>query len=1628
VNGKVSPSHSDSSKEASLPGLSKFPSLPNRTEMQNAMQPKSQATVTPLRFGKNGSVRPVGPLVDSDTRNVRLEDASSLRSTLPCTRSPSSSCASLLSAHTFSHPTASAPSLRIENPHEYIASLLSPLPFQLLGMYQSMMSKDIQQALHLKQLIDNWRNQKNPGWLISSVSNVLSVPISISHAAEERICVPKIHKIVLNDLPSPFDQGTYSLSAHSSAEKDCGINLADLLFLRRTESVPIIRQHIDFADTLLLPLRFRPSECSIHFQLTHSSEGVVADCSINPSSLSDVPSNSFFPLTLSLLPTSSRFTFTDSTFRVSLFFLNWSPSIHVEDRQKQSFLSSAGSSHSKTKTSMKRKQAATAKVHSRKSLFDLSALRSPPVTPSDGISSKKFKESILVHLDVLDKETRKIVGVVVTNSFGCGFISQDEFLMKALSSSPSSSTLEVNPTALFYMKSKSSSQNGEVSTYFIFYNSHTGVPLSIPPSLKSGSKLLKRFKMDQHGALFAISSKESCAIVVDNVSKMMCVSEAETDGTAFYYSVVPHDSLMCDVTTHTPKTSTLPLPLSSSRSFSASPTMLVPPLRIATSPAMPCVSDSTPPFLMFFSAQPDFNDVVWENGRVVSGPPSLLLLGILCHPDQSVFDNDSFILAETYLSYTSTAVFLETINASVKFMKEKSCDLDGFSRRFVSFLGKLLEFHVYLSSLFDKQTISRRNIAESTTLLKFLTEEILVSAFLGGSEKEKLNAICQRLHESLSLSSFDRFQAILQRSYPTQLPSDVIERVSLLSTSSHDIANDLTIYFHLLFSQIRPTELYHLMWSKHPEKSQNITSLIDVFNLGSKWFVMEILKEELLPSRVNAIESAISVMSSLVKLRNFYGALMVFSALSHSAIGRLKLSWEKIGKKKLKKMKKCEGLFSSEFNWKGYRDALAQSVPPAIPNLSLYLQDVTFIEEGNQDFVGPNQNSLNFYKMRLWSSVLQSLRKYQDVSYELGEMTTNLIKYLRRMDIKSEEDCYSLSLLYEPRKGAPGLHQSSDANANKGTSTTPHDAMKGLSLGGPSSRKKKERVKAVKSTTMVMDSAVSFAHREDEERNHSTPLRNDREGSNQNGPTTSKNQPTRRTSLPSYRFAELVPRGMVENSEATLSSTSSNSSANVSPVFDISNQRTSKNIIASPLNKDLFAKRFLESTSPLPAKINEPTRQMSGSQGLVIPLPITIPVDLNSMSSSLSLSSVISDHSRSLVQLPVSDPFIELFVNILTFHAIGEQLCDAESEYSASVIATLLETKISLTSLISYFTRECSEVIYIHSFINRSKLKPNDFSLQELQHFLSNSLVICRKFAVKLFFQRRNDDEMILDYQYAENLLHQLLVNYRLVYTDDFVTPFLIERCHLVCLGVYTMNSFLFLSLTSGTENISSISRYFQVGAGFLEALSLLLHETTSQTSMSTFIEVITKVKECIGSNKLTDTADDFVMLSMKEKVSFKVMATAFKDLFEPFLEKEGLRTLFEMTQDFLKDICGLIQTRAVQSYRLIFQRFCLSIQEILHEMLKVSLFHVEQSICKLFSRYSPKRHLSTSDVTRFLLYNLISFLSLFKSYFPLPFQGAQDEQSSQWHYLYTLSGIRSSVFQIFILLWMMMHQFSQSS
>ncbi|XP_075761666.1 rap guanine nucleotide exchange factor 1 isoform X5 [Pelodiscus sinensis] len=224
---------------------------------------------------------------------------------------------------------------------------------------------------------------------------------------------------------------------------------------------------------------------------------------------------------------------------------------------------------------------------------------------------------------------------------------------------------------------------------------------------------------------------------------------------------------------------------------------------------------------------------------------------------------------------------------------------------------------------------------------------------------------------------------------------------------SLEIAEQLTLLDAVLFYKIEIPEV--LLWAKeqNEEKSPNLTQFTEHFNNMSYWVRSIIMLQEKPQDRERLLLKFIKIMKHLRKLNNFNSYLAILSALDSAPIRRLE--WQKQTSEGLEEY--CT-LIDSSSSFRAYRAALAEVEPPCIPYLGLILQDLTFVHLGNPDYI---DGKVNFSKRWQQFNILDSMRRFQQIHYDI-KRNDDIVSFFNDFsDHLAEEALWELSLKIKPR-------------------------------------------------------------------------------------------------------------------------------------------------------------------------------------------------------------------------------------------------------------------------------------------------------------------------------------------------------------------------------------------------------------------------------------------------------------------------------------------------------------------------------------------------------------------------------------------------------------------------------------
>ena len=173
----------------------------------------------------------------------------------------------------------------------------------------------------------------------------------------------------------------------------------------------------------------------------------------------------------------------------------------------------------------------------------------------------------------------------------------------------------------------------------------------------------------------------------------------------------------------------------------------------------------------------------------------------------------------------------------------------------------------------------------------------------------------------------------------------------------------------------------------------------------------------------------------------------IAAGLNSAPITRLKRTRDMLSQKTLALKADLDSTLDSTKNFAKYKDMLKTINPPCVPFFGFWLSSLTFIEDGNKDFVFPpnpprsnglppsnssssltasagstpissGQPLINFFKRSLSAEILRDIQQYQFQPYNLARcqpIYDFIMQGLHATD-KRKDDVYDISLQVEPRE------------------------------------------------------------------------------------------------------------------------------------------------------------------------------------------------------------------------------------------------------------------------------------------------------------------------------------------------------------------------------------------------------------------------------------------------------------------------------------------------------------------------------------------------------------------------------------------------------------------------------------
>jgi hypothetical protein len=269
-----------------------------------------------------------------------------------------------------------------------------------------------------------------------------------------------------------------------------------------------------------------------------------------------------------------------------------------------------------------------------------------------------------------------------------------------------------------------------------------------------------------------------------------------------------------------------------------------------------------------------------------------------------------------------------------------------------------------------------------------------------------------------------RAEEILSHVLPSTpiLPKNTIE-MNLSNVAPKEIARQLTLIEFDIFKSIKLQEISWQTWNKHNGKdSMNVVEMIDRFNQVGFWVASEVVSQKQLTCRVAILKKLIKIAYACKKINNFNTMMEIAVGLNMGSVARLVKTWGAIDTKTKLRYDEIMLLTHSTHNYKNYREALKTATFPVLPYLGLYLRDLTFIEDGNSNFIA-DESEVNFLKMRMLAKIFKSISEYQQHGYYNFTPVPQLRQYLLQgvTVVKNDTELYRHSYHCESSRNSVKL-------------------------------------------------------------------------------------------------------------------------------------------------------------------------------------------------------------------------------------------------------------------------------------------------------------------------------------------------------------------------------------------------------------------------------------------------------------------------------------------------------------------------------------------------------------------------------------------------------------------------------
>lgn len=226
-------------------------------------------------------------------------------------------------------------------------------------------------------------------------------------------------------------------------------------------------------------------------------------------------------------------------------------------------------------------------------------------------------------------------------------------------------------------------------------------------------------------------------------------------------------------------------------------------------------------------------------------------------------------------------------------------------------------------------------------------------------------------------------------------------RPNLLDFNGLELARQLTLIESQIFCDIKPDELLngnYTVKKAHLKLAPNIRRSLLFTNCLSDYVLESVLQPDIAQKvRVNVVKTWLKVAISCLYLRNFNSLAAIITSLQSHLVTRLSKVWGDLSDKYTELYEYLSSIVHPEKNYNVYRTKMKSFLLsndyniPVVPYFSLFLQDLTFVNDGNPNFRKANtflnQKLINIDKYLKITRIIADIE-----SLQIPYTTPNVLK------------------------------------------------------------------------------------------------------------------------------------------------------------------------------------------------------------------------------------------------------------------------------------------------------------------------------------------------------------------------------------------------------------------------------------------------------------------------------------------------------------------------------------------------------------------------------------------------------------------------------------------------------------